>query len=213
MNNDKQNNNLYDPEIVSVILIVLGTIGAIGGVANTLDYIERKRNSTMEHHSNEKRKKYVELEVINSFRDLSFSIDIIRRRLEFLDKVCHGSLEIEDRFTERKFSFGNCPILLKEHEFRLFQKEQSYIFNEVAEIHKTIFIIEELITENQYLYDNVNYIVNKKLRYTLDHIIKSVNDLMNKFSNITIDEFLRSTIGLCRQIEEITKLGENLKNS
>jgi len=211
-NNCKHNGQLYDPDIVSVVTIVLGTLGAIGGIVTTLDYIERKRNSNDERKYKEERRVYIEIQIVNSFRDLSFSINKIRRRLEFLDSICRGSLEIDDRFSERKFNFGNCPILLTDFQFRLYQKEQGYIFNEVGEIHKSISIIEELIAENQYLFDNKRYINNLNLRHTLSKTIMSVNDLMQEFGRITIDEFLERTISLCRKIEKISNFKDEFMN-
>ena len=208
-NSNNQNRKIYDPDIVTVVTIVLAALGGIGGIVTTIDFVGRRISSKNEMRNKECRRKDVEKHIVNSFRDLSFSVTTIRRRLESLDRLCRGSLDIEDRFEKRKFRFGECPILLSEHDFRFFNYEQDRIFRDAREIQTNVAVIEELIADNQHLFENEDYIYNMKIKHKLRDLVESINDLMSGFGDRTIDEFLQRTIGLCHKIEDVCGFNKN----
>lgn len=201
--NCKQNNYLYDPDIASIITIVLGTLGSIGGIIATIDYIEQKRDKSNEEFVNKERKKIVEAEIVYSFGNISFSANNIRRRLEFLEKICRKSPENDEKLSNREFIFGKTPILLDRFQFGIYQKEQKSIFYEIEKILENVPLIEILISENKNIFDNENYLRYKKLQANLQIIITKINNLMDDFRKIPISEFIDRTIQLCRLIEEI----------
>ena len=208
--NIKKNNHLYDPDVMSIITIVLGALGSIGGIIATIDFIERKYEKNNEFKLKEERKNLIEVKISYSFRDLSFSIYKIRQRLKLIDEICkisHG-----EQYSTQTSKYGSGSVVLSDFQFNLFKSEQSCIINEIAEIYKTVSIIEELIAENQYLVNNENYIKNKDLHNTLKHEIKTINNLMEAFGRITIEDFLDRTIKLCQNIGQICGSVENERN-
>lgn len=203
---------LYDPELASILIFVIGALGALGGIASTLDYIERKQYKKREYNLTEKRISEIKLEISYSFRNISLSIDSIRRRLEFLGKICQVAYENNEKFTDHNIRFGNCPVFLNPFQFKAYKNEQDVILREIIEMNNNIFYIEELLGGIPDSVNNADYIVNKRLQLNLKEIIYEINNLMQEFGKITTNEFFDRTIRLCKNIEEINSLREDMKN-
>jgi hypothetical protein len=208
----KLEKQLYDPEIASILMYVLGTIGALGGIVCTIDYIDRKQTEKKEYRFTQKRRKEIEFEISYSFRNISISIESIIRRIEFIVKICQVPFDSNKIFSDHNFSFGNCPILLDNFQFKAYKNEQKNIIKEIVKINNNVFHVEKLIAEIPYLSDSTDFIINKKLQNRLKQIIVETNNLMKKFGEITTSDFIDQTIRLCRDVEGINNLREERRN-
>lgn len=198
-------NQLYDPDIVPIIMCIIGALGTLSGIVKTLEYIERKRYERKDRRLMEERREDIKSEISYIFSNVFLSFESISRRLELIIRICQVLPENKNNFYNRIFSFGNCHIFLNSFQIKAYQNEQSLILKEIDVINNNVIYVEKLIAENPDLVSDINYIRDMRLQNQLSQIITEINNLMQRFGKIMINEFLEKTIQLCRDINEMLR--------